>query len=168
MKKREVLFYIIWLIVLVILQPTVIARIKIFGNAPDMFLVFIVFTGLIKGRWHGTIWGFIFGFVFDLTVGKMIGISAGLYMLIGFLAGGLRERVLNFGPIFTSLVILASAFICGIFYYFGHLMVYGDLGFFTALLRTILPKALYTAIAGLILFKPIKASFNLIKERRVI
>ncbi len=165
MKKRNVIFYLVWLIVLVIFQPTLIQGISILGVSPDMFLIFVVCTGLLRGRGEGAVIGFIFGLIFDLLVGEFIGISAILYMYIGLSAGIIMERFVSDRVFVGALVIASGAFIYGVIYYIAYYIGFKDLGFGTALLRTILPKTLYTGIAGLLLFAPVRKSFKLIEDK---
>ena len=165
MKKRNVIFYLVWLIVLVIFQPTLMQGIRILGVSPDMFLVFVVCAGLLRGRGDGAVIGFIFGLVFDLLVGEFIGISAILYMYIGLSAGIIKERFVSDRLFVAVLVIASSALVYGIIYYIVYYIGFKDLGFGTALLRTVLPKTLYTALAGFILFVPIRKSFKLIEDK---
>ena len=75
-----VLFYAVWLIVLVIIQPTVIQWISVFGISPDMFLIFVICAASEKGRESGAVCGFVFGLVFDMMIGRMPGVNAILYM----------------------------------------------------------------------------------------
>ena len=46
-----VLFYAVWLIVLVIIQPTVIQWISVFGISPDTFLIFVICAA--SEKWRG-------------------------------------------------------------------------------------------------------------------
>lgn len=165
MKKRNIIFYLIWLIVLVVFQPTLFQGIRIFGVSPDMFLVFAVCTGLFRGKGEGAVVGCIFGFVFDLLVGKSIGISAIIYMYTGFVSGVIRERFTSDRITVAAPVLFITALISGIIYYVAYNISWKDLGFGIALIRTILPKTLYTAIMGTALFIPIRKSFKIIEDK---
>lgn len=165
MKKRNVIFYILWLVVLVIIQPTLMQGIEVFGVSPDLFLVLVVCAGLFRGKGEGAVAGFIFGLAFDVMVGRLVGLSGIIYMYAGFSAGMVRERVVSDRITVAIPVILATALLGGVIYYIGYHISYGDLGFGIALIRTILPKALYTTVAGIVLFVPIRKSFDLIREK---
>ncbi len=165
MKKRNVIFYLVWLSILVIFQPTLMQWIRILGVSPDMFLVFVVCAGLLRGRGDGAVIGFIFGLIFDLLVGEFIGLSAILHMYIGLCSGIIKERFVSDRLFVTVLVIVSGSLAYGVIYYIAYYIGFNDLGFGTALLRTILPKTLYTALAGFILFVPIRKSYKLIEDK---
>ncbi len=165
MKKRNVIFYLIWLIILVIFQPTLMQGIRVLGVSPNMFLVFVVCAGLFRGKGEGAVIGFIFGLVFDFTVGRLVGLSAIIYMYAGFSAGIVKERFTSDRIIVAVPIILAAALLGEIIYYIGYYISFKDLNFGIALIRTILPKTLYTTIMGIVLFMPIRKSFGLIEDK---
>ena len=168
MNKRNFIFYAVWLLVLVLIQPTAVQWIRIFGVSPDLFIIFVICAGLRRDKWEGAVVGFIFGMVFDMLVGRMIGLGAVIYMYSGFLTSLLRERFVSDGCIVCSIIIFIAALVCNLIYYIGYYITWGDLGFGIALIRTILPKALYTGIAGLVICVPVGKSFNLIERRDLI
>lgn len=161
-----VLFYAVWLIVLVIIQPTVIQWISVFGISPDMFLIFVICAASEKGRESGAVCGFVFGLVFDMMIGRMPGVNAILYMYTGFAAGMLRESVIQSESRISSMVfVFAAAFACQTVYLFAYSMAYGSPGLLNGLCRTVIPKAVYTAVLAGIFGGVMKRSFKLISER---
>lgn len=167
-NKRSVIFYAVWLLVLALIQPTAVQWIRIFGVSPDLFLIFVICTGLLRDKREGAVIGFVFGLVLDMMVGRMVGLSAIVYMYLGLLTGLLRDHFVSDGVIVCAITVFVAALIYNIVYYIGYLIAWGDLGFGIALIRTILPKALYTGIAGFILCVPIGKSFNLLERRNMI
>lgn len=167
-NKRSIIFYAVWLLVLVIIQPTAVQWIRIFGVSPDLFLIFVICTGLIRDKREGAVIGFVFGLVLDMMVGRMVGLSAIVYMYLGLLTGLLRDHFVSDGAIVCAITVFIAALIYNIIYYIGYFIAWGDLGFGIALIRIILPKALYTGIAGFILCVPIGKSFNLLERRNMI
>ncbi|MBO5364758.1 MAG: rod shape-determining protein MreD, partial [Clostridia bacterium] len=61
----QILFYLIWLMLLTVLQSTVARGIDIWGIAPNLFLSFVVLAGFSRGRMEGAICGAVFGLVYD-------------------------------------------------------------------------------------------------------
>lgn len=162
----NVLFYAVWLVVLIILQPTAVQWISVFGISPDMFLIFVICAASLRGRQSGAICGFVFGLAFDMLIGRMIGLNAILYMYTGFAAGVLKESVIQSESRFSSMIfVLAAAFVCRTVYLFAYSAAYGSPGLLNGMCRTVIPGAVYTAAAAFILGGAVKRSFGLISER---
>lgn len=162
MRLREIIFYAVWLIILVILQPTLMQWIGIFGISPNAYLVFVVAAAFTCGKSTAVWVGAIFGLIYDFTVGRAIGISGLMFMYIGLATGFAEERFLsNSGASATAVVTFIMSFVYGIVYYIAYATVWGDMGFWYALGRVILPECLYTAVLGFVIINPIRKSFTL-------
>lgn len=168
MKKFTILFYLVWLLIIAVFQPTVVSWIRIFGVSPDLFLIFVICAAMLRGMWDGAICGFVFGLTLDMIIGRMIGMNAILYMYVGLATGMLNERYISSDSATTDAVfVFANALLCGILYFAAYKMVWGNLRFVTAFIKTILPKAVYSAAAAFVLFIPMRKSFGLIKVKRL-
>ncbi len=166
MRILRVLFYAIWLFIIAVLQPTLIGAISVFGISPNLFLIFITIAAILKGKRTGAICGIIFGLVFDLIIGRMIGVNAILYMYAGLFAGLLCERFISgTGCVTGAMIVFVISLVCGIVYYIVYNMVWGDIGFWLALIRIIIPEAVYSAVLCFVVYRPIEKSFGLIKNR---
>ncbi len=168
MRIKSIIFYAVWLLIFIIFQPTLIGWIGIFGISPNIFLVFVVAAAFLRGKKEGAVCGAVFGLVFDLLAGRMVGLSGIIFMYIGAGIGAATEQFLNSsGAVASAVVSFAASFVYAFVYYIAYSMVFGDMGFLTALVRVILPEAVYTAVLGWVLFVPIRKSFGLIKRRNV-
>ncbi len=168
MKKFTFLFYFIWLLIITVFQPTLVQWIGIFGTGPDLFLIFVICAAMLRGMWDGAICGFVFGLALDMIIGRMVGMNAVLYMYAGLLVGIVNGRYISSDSALTNaFFVFAASLICGILYYSAYNMVWGDLGFIKAFLRTILPKSVYSAALAFVLFVPVRKSFGLIKVKRL-
>lgn len=166
MKILNIIFYAVWLLIAALLQPTVMRWIGIFGTSPNIFLIFVIATALIRGKEAGAVCGLIFGLALDMLVGRMIGVNALIFLYAGFFAGILCERFISGSGVVTAAVItLSASVLCGVTYYIAYSMIWGDIGFWRALFRVILPESLYTGVISLILFAPMRKSFQLIQKR---
>lgn len=166
MKVLNIIFYAVWLLIVAVLQPTVMRWIEIFGTSPNIFLIFVIATALICGKKAGAVCGLVFGLTLDMLVGRMIGVNALIFLYAGFFVGILCERFISgSGTLVAAVITLSAAILCGIVYYIAYSMVWGDIGFWGALLRVILPESLYTGVLSLVLFVPIRKSFRLIQKR---
>ncbi len=166
MRMITGVFYAVWLLILVIFQPTLVQSIGILGISPNIPLIFIVMTALFRGKKEGAICGAIFGFVFDVMIGRLIGVSSLLFMYIGILTGIVSERIISdTGVIASVILIFISNLVYATLYYIAYSMMWGDMGIITAVTRVILPECLYTAVFAILLFFPIRKSFSIIRKR---
>lgn len=167
LKKRfTVIFYAVWLAILVIIQPTAVQWISVFGISPDLFIVFVICAALLRGKTHGAVCGFIFGMALDLMTGRMIGLSAVLYMYAGFAAGVLKESFISSeSRLGSAAFVLGAAFACSAVYMAAYSAAYGSPGLLYGICGTVLPKALYSAAAAFVFSPLIRRSFGLIAER---
>jgi rod shape-determining protein MreD len=79
------------LLVAVVLQATVVARLPLPGAPPDLVLVVVVAVGLLAGPRAGLATGFAAGLLADLTADHAAGRLAAAYLL----AGGTAARIGN-------------------------------------------------------------------------
>lgn len=167
LKKRfTAIFYAVWLVILIIIQPTVVQWISVFGISPDMFIVFVICAALLRGKTHGAVCGFVFGMVLDFMTGRMIGITAVLFMYAGFAAGVLKENFISSeSRLGTAAFVFAASFVCSAVYMAAYSAAYGSPGLLRGVCGTVLPKALCSAAAAFIFSPLIRRSFGLIAER---
>ncbi|MCW2715332.1 MAG: rod shape-determining protein [Frankiales bacterium] len=86
-------------LVALLVQATVLARLPLPGAAPDLVLVVVVGFALAGGPLPGTVTGFAAGLLADLGADHELGRTALVLTLVGYLAGlladdGARSRLL--------------------------------------------------------------------------
>ena len=59
----RIIFYVIWLLLLAVFQPTLARGIELWGIAPNLFLCFVVMAGFFRGKYEGAVCGMVFGLV---------------------------------------------------------------------------------------------------------
>jgi rod shape-determining protein MreD len=92
----------------VLLQIALIAQIRILGVSADLSPLIVAGAGFLTGAVPGAVFGFAVGIFVDLAFAQTIGVSALLYLLVGFGAGRLRELRAPEAP-FTPLAMGAAA-----------------------------------------------------------
>ncbi len=92
----------------VIVQATLIARVRLGGACPDALLAVIVAWGLLRGIGPGIAWSFVGGLLFDLVAGLPLGTSSLALMTVCFLTG-LGETNLFQGNIFLPIIVILLA-----------------------------------------------------------
>lgn len=75
------------LVLAVLIQATLTARIRVFGVTPDLLLTVVVSWSLLRGFTEGVIWGFLGGLALDAVTGMPLGTSSLALMPVCFLAG---------------------------------------------------------------------------------
>lgn len=74
-------------LVALVLQTTVLARLPLPGGPPDLLLVLVVAFALTEGALSGTATGFVTGLLADLVSDHELGRVAVTYALVGYLVG---------------------------------------------------------------------------------
>ena len=112
---------------------TLVERLKLYYINLDLVMIAIAGISIFDGMMYGVVYGFIAGMILDLMVGNVIGISALIYALNGYIV----SKIINIGlkkKIF--LYILAIFFITeinllsftGVYYLFNFRASLGGLG----------------------------------------
>ena len=98
------------IVLAVVVQLTLLSRLGLPGATPDLVVVSVVALALAYGPVAGAVVGFVAGLVLGFTppAGGLIGIQALIFLVIGFLTGGVidpRDRTV---PILVGLVGLSA------------------------------------------------------------
>jgi len=137
----------------VFIQNTVLDSLQLFGVKPDLVLVLVIFSALLRGPKEGAFWGFVAGFLLDIAAGSYFGLQALTLMTAGYLAGVAQTALYKDNPFVVALVTLVVGFLAGLISYL--LLLY--LGIFispgTALGRIALFEAVYDALVALLLYR---------------
>lgn len=96
------------LALIVLVQATLLARLRFLEASPNALLAAVVAWSLLRGIDEGIIWGFIGGLGLDLTAGLPLGTSSLALMSISFLAA-LGETNIFPGNLFLPVIIVALA-----------------------------------------------------------
>ncbi len=83
------------LAVVLTLQHSLMADLRIGLVQPDLLLLVAVLSGLVGGSERGAVMGFLAGLLSDLFVPTPLGLSALTFSLIGFAAGGLQAGIIR-------------------------------------------------------------------------
>ncbi len=164
-----VLYYVIWGIILTVLQPTLARGIEIWGIAPNLFLCFVIIISFFRGKSEGAVVGAIFGLLYDLLVGRMIGVSGMIFLALGYVAGIIGNQFFGGGKFMVgSATAFIATLIYGIFYYFARKIGWNDTGFVTAFFRISLIEGFYNCVMAFILMFPVKWIMRAMRIKRMI
>jgi len=118
------------LLLFLVVELTVLDRLRVFGAVPDIMLLLAVVAGIVGGPRVGALFGFAAGIVLDLFLETPMGLSALVFCLVGYAVGNLQGGVLRAAwwiPIATTLV----ASVAGVLFYALVATVVGEPGLVT-------------------------------------
>jgi rod shape-determining protein MreD len=78
------------LVVAVVVQSTVLARVSLGGVRPDLLVLAVVLVAVATDAGVGAVFGFLAGLVADLLFDLPVGVSALVYTAAGFAVGAAR------------------------------------------------------------------------------
>ena len=97
------------LVVAVLVQSTVLARLTLAGARPDLLVLAVVSVAVATDATTGAVFGFVAGLVADLLFDLPVGVSALVYTAVGFAVGTVRVYVTGHRPLLAHLVLVAAA-----------------------------------------------------------
>ncbi|MBV8296595.1 MAG: rod shape-determining protein MreD [Acidimicrobiia bacterium] len=95
------------LLLFLVLELTVLDRLRVFGAGPDIMLLLPVVAGIVGGPRVGALFGFASGIILDLFLETPMGLSALVFCLVGYSVGNIQGGVLRAAwwiPIVTTFV----------------------------------------------------------------
>ncbi|MCL2610162.1 MAG: rod shape-determining protein MreD [Defluviitaleaceae bacterium] len=135
-----------------ILQSTLFHSIAIFGITPNTAIVIIVAFAIMRQDIEGAIIGFFAGLLQDIFFGNVIGLTALLYMFIGFLCGKPFKEFYLENYILPIALVGTSTILYNFLYYVINFLFRARLDFFTYFGIIILPETIYNIVLTLPLY----------------
>ena len=115
---RRLLLLAVVLVVAVLVQSTVLARLRLAGVRPDLLVLAVVSVAVASDPVTGAVFGFVAGLVADLLFDLPVGVSALVYTAVGFAVGSVRVYVTSHHPlvhlVLAAAASLASVWCCGL------------------------------------------------------
>jgi rod shape-determining protein MreD len=103
----EIARLVVVLLVAVLLQTAVAPHLRLLGAYPDFALIAVVCVALLKGSETGAVFGFLTGMLTAIALMEPFGLSAFVFVLVGYLAGRYAETAdlpAGFAPLLTVFV----------------------------------------------------------------
>ncbi|ABW19303.1 rod shape-determining protein MreD [Alkaliphilus oremlandii] len=156
-------FIIISIIVVLnlILQSTTLQWFNILGTLPNTAIILVISFAVHSGKKQGAIIGFFVGLLQDITFGRIIGMNALAYMLIGYTVGLTEQKIFK-GNILIPIILTGLA---TIFYELMNLLLIFLLGYRIELLnifkKMLIVELIYNCILSPILYFYVSKLFKL-------
>lgn len=143
---------VLYTLLLITFQTTIVSFTSIANIIPDVMLIWIVYLAVTEGQIPATLYGFGIGLLLDLVSGQFLGLSALSKTVAGFLAGyfyhenKIEINLANYQfLLFVGIASLAHNLIYFIIFTQGS-----DVGLLTAVFRFGLFSTLYTTFVAFI------------------
>ncbi|MGR3177998.1 MAG: rod shape-determining protein MreD [Candidatus Anammoxibacter sp.] len=143
------------LFVISLCQTTLIPHLAVYGITPDIYLVFAVFFSLNTDIKQASFVNWINGLVKDVFSLAHFGLSAFLFVLIGYVIGRSKEFVFKDHPLTQVLI----TFVVALFYGLGCLvfmLISSENVKLAVIIQKVLCSAIYSAIIAPLLFAVFK------------
>jgi len=128
------------LLVAILLQTALAPHLRLVGAYPDFALIVVVCVALVKGSQTGAVFGFLTGLISAIALMEPFGLSAFVFVLIGYLAGRYAETAdlsASFAPLLSVFV---ATFVANVLLAMAQFLLAREvpLGFFFG--RVLLPS----------------------------
>ena len=140
------------LIVCFLLQTSLFSFLRISGVVPNCLLILVITVAYTRGQTRAIITGFFAGMLLDICFSETVGFCAILYMVVAFLAGYAHKIYFEQDYFVPGALIFVGEFLYSFMYYMLFFLLRGKLELHTYFIFTILPRMLYTVLAGLVLY----------------
>lgn len=140
------------LVAAIVLQVALAPQIAVFGVVPNLVFLVVVTLALLEGPVTGCVAGFAGGLLFDLLGASVVGPYALVFCVAGYVAGLIQANMFAEGWLLpVSVVLIASV---GAEITYGVIMSVLDIGlpFWSALVRIMLPGAVYNTVLAVLLY----------------
>jgi len=135
-----------------ILQSTVFQWIKIYGVLPNTALILVISLAIYNGKNKGAIIGFFIGILQDIIFGRIIGLNALIFMIIGYLVGLMDKKIFKDNLIIPFILTALAT----VFYESINLLLIFSLGYrielFNVLKKMLITEVTYNSILSPIIY----------------
>ena len=169
-NRSKIVAYTVCISLLVLLvsvmQVSVFSRFSIFGATPDLVICTVLCVSFFVGRYAGAITGIGAGFFIEAMGSVGISLLPLFYFFLGYLAGH-YARVTHSKRYTAYLLYLLLTVIFRMIITLTYIVItYESFRFWEVFVKILLPEAADTAVAGCILYFPIKALCSWLMRRK--
>jgi rod shape-determining protein MreD len=142
----EILRLVAVLLVAVLLQTAVAPHLRLLGANPDFALIAVVCVALVKGSETGAVFGFLTGMFTAIALMEPFGLSAFVFVLIGYFAGRYAETADLPAGLAPLLTVFAATLVANVLFAMAQFLLAREvpLGFFLG--RVLLPSLVFNTL----------------------
>lgn len=97
-----------------LLQTTVAPNIRILGASPDFALIIVVCVALLRGAETGAVFGFLTGTLVGVALLEPLGLSALVFVAVGYFAGRYAETADLSAPVAPLVGVFAATLLANV------------------------------------------------------
>lgn len=156
-SAAEVLRLLAALLVAVLLQTTVAPNIRVLGANPDFALVIVVCVALIKGSELGAVFGFFTGTLVAIALMEPFGLSAFVFVLVGYFAGRYVETA-DLSAAFAPLVaVFLATVLANVLFAVAQFLLAREVPLDLLFVRVLLPALVLNTLLAAPLYLVVRA-----------
>ncbi len=146
----------IMFLAVILLQTTLLARIRLFGAVPDLCFVTLILISYFCGKDVGAITGIAAGFALDALGSVGLSLLPVLYLFCGYLFGYFTRAIYP-KRYLSYLIVLAAAIPVKMAITFVYICInYNTIHLLEIMGRVLLPEAAATALFATVLYFPVR------------
>ncbi|MBQ4425381.1 MAG: rod shape-determining protein MreD [Lachnospiraceae bacterium] len=149
---KRIIAYVLIILAAFFLQNNVFAASSLISTVPNILMIVVFSFGFIRGSTEGMLIGFFCGLLSDLFFSNVIGFSALLYSVLGYLMGLLGRLYYTDFVDLPLILCLLSNILYHIGNFFFAFLLRGKTGFGAYFTGIMLPELLYTGLMTLLLY----------------
>ena len=163
-KVIAIIVLIISFFVIYFLQSNFFTWFTIARIQPNLFVMFILFIGLVAGKKIGLVLGIIFGFYIDVVIGRQIGISGIMLGLIGLAGEYLDKNFSKESRITIIIMIIGATIVFETGSYIFNLITLDITAEFLSFIKILFIETLYNVIITIIIYPLIQKLGHILEE----
>lgn len=142
----------ILILVCFLLQSTVFKAFNVNGIIPNVLVILTASCGFMQGERTGMFVGFVCGLLIDLFSFDVIGLSALLFMFLGYLNGKFHNTFYLEDIKLPLILLTCSDLFYSLFTYVCHFLLRSRFDFGFYFLNIILPELAYTVLISILIY----------------
>ncbi len=134
------------LLLAVLLQTAVAPHLRLLGAYPDFALIAVVCVALVKGSETGAVFGFLTGMLTAIALMEPFGLSAFVFVLVGYFAGRYAETADLPAGLAPLLTVFAATLVANVLFAMAQFLLAREvpLGFFLG--RVLFPSLVFNTL----------------------
>ena len=142
----EMLRLAVVLLIAVLLQTAVAPHLRLLGAFPDFALIAVVCVALVRGAESGAVFGFLIGMITAIALLEPFGLSAFVFVLVGYFAGRYAETADVPAGLAPLLTVFVATLVANVLFAMAQFLLAREvpLGFFFG--RVLFPSLVFNTL----------------------